>query len=383
MKGFKKVLPIILFLILLIAVSIGTAYAAVSVADLPIKLPFRDAVILDGSIPGQTRAIMNQWANITLYEPSQKYETVEDLIESGEIEDIPEIDDKELLNMFPVIDSATLEKYLTDHPEYIENGYEKLFIDKVDPMNTPTGIKTIHGDDVLAIDAINGIVIVGKDVVSSTGTSKVKIALINDKSQIDMSLVKDLSIWEILEDQAKRSEAVLAINASNYTWNEVGQYAILYGATKYHGNVIRKSVETKDLVGFDQDGNFSIGSPVESVYNAVEGSPTLVKDGEVYQKPSENEIRCAMTAIGQTKDGVTIMMIGSGGTYGSKLGVTYSELAEIFKTYEASNAVALSGGSRTVMYWNGRIVNETVGYNECGVRLPNAFIVKQYKTSNS
>ena len=76
--------------------------------------------------------------------------------------------------------------------------------------------------------------------------------------------------------------AVLAINASNYTWNEVGQYAILYGATKYHGNVIRKSVETKDLVGFDQDGNFSIGSPVESVYNAVEGSPTLVKDGEVY-----------------------------------------------------------------------------------------------------
>lgn len=383
MKGFKKVLPIILYLILLIAVSIGTAYAAVEVADLPIKLPFREAVILDGSIPGQTKAIMNQWKNITLYEPSEKHETIEDLIESGKLEDIPEIDDKGLLDMFPIVDSASLEKFLTDNPDYLKNGYEKLFIDKVDLLNTPTGIKTIHGDDVLAIDAINGIVIIGKDVVSSTGTSKVKLAMINNKSQLDMSLVKDLSIWEILEDHAKKTEAVLAINASNYTWNDVGKYAILYGATRYHGDTIRKSVETSDLVGFDKEGNFSIGAPIDTVYNAVEGSPTLIKSGEVvYQKP-ESEARSAMTAIGQTKDDVTMMLIGSGGTYGSNLGITHSEIADILKTYGADNAVALSGGSRAIMFWNGRIVNETVGYYEYGVRLPNAFIVKQFDPNNT
>lgn len=383
MKGFKKVLPIILFLILLIAVSIGTAYTAVAVADLPVKLPFREAVVLDGSIPGQTKAIMNQWKNLVVYEPTEKHETIEDLIESGDLEGLPEIDAKELLNMFPVVDSASLEKFLTDNPDYLKNGYEKLFIDKVDLLNTPTGIKSIHGDDVLAIDAINGIVIIGKDIVSDTGTSKVKLALVNNKSQLDMSLVKDLGIWEILEDHAKKTDAVLAINASNYSWNDVGKYAVLYGATKYHGETIRKSVETSDLVGFDKDGNFSIGAPIENVYNAVEGSPILLKSGEVVYQKGEGETRSAMTAIGQTKDGVTMMLIGSGGTYGSNLGITHSEIADILKTYGADNAVALSGGSRTIMFWNGRIVNENVGYYEYGVRLPNAFIVKQFNPNNT
>ena len=45
--------------------------------------------------------------------------------------------------------------------------------------------------------------------------------------------------------------------------------------------------------------------------------------------------------------------------------------------YGADNAVECSSGSRAIMYWNGRIVNETVGYPEDGVKLPNSLYIER------
>ena len=45
--------------------------------------------------------------------------------------------------------------------------------------------------------------------------------------------------------------------------------------------------------------------------------------------------------------------------------------------YGADNAVECSSGSRAIMYWNGRIVNETIGYPEDGVKLPNSLYIER------
>ena len=42
--------------------------------------------------------------------------------------------------------------------------------------------------------------------------------------------------------------------------------------------------------------------------------------------------------------------------------------------YDLDNAALLSGGDRTAMYWNGRVVNELV--DEDGLKLPTTWIVK-------
>lgn len=368
-------LPFILLLVLLIVVMLGTAYASVLVTKAPINLPFVEAVVYKPNIPDNTENVMEQWRNRTIYEPEVVYDKVEDIIKDETVE-VDEINDTEFLAEFNAVDKVSFDDYITKNPDVLENGYEKMLIDKVDLLNTPTGIKTTKGDDVLAIDAMDGIVIIGIDVPSDTGTSKVKLAIVNNKDQLDMSLVKDLSYWSIVEDHAVDNRAILAVNASSYNWNDTGGYATLYGAMKYHGDLIRKAVENEAVITLSEDGTLEIAGNLDTAYNAFEVSPTLIKDGiKVYESP-ENESRYAMSAIGQTADGKTLILTASGGIHGSNLGVTPSEVMAIMEKYGAHNAVSLSGGSRTMMYWNGRNVTEAVGYPTFGMRLPNAIIVK-------
>ena len=378
-KLTKTVIPITLFVILLIAAIIGTLYGAVSYADLPINLPKRAAYIPNTEIPSQSVKIMNQWGNITYYTPPNRPDDFQQIIDSGVL-NLAELSKGDFYVNFPILDEESVEQYLDDHPEEVENGYETLFIDKVDYLNTPTGMKTIYGHDVLAIDAVNKIVIVGIDVPNGSNVSKVKLAIVYNKTQMDMSLVADLSYWDIIEKHANNTGAILALNASSYNWHSSGSYAILYGATKWHGEVFRKASETTNLIKFDEAGNLSIGGTIDDAYNAIEMMPILMQNGTVMHVDPSKDTRAAQSAIGQTQDGVTLMLIGSGSTYGSNMGITETEMLEILKQYGAYNAATLSGGSRAIMWWNGRVVNETVGYSQVGVRLPNAFIVVPFIT---
>ena len=377
-KAKGTLIALMIYFIVLIGACIGTAYGAVHLADLPIDLPFRESIKYDAEIPQTTKNIMQQWANIVFYVPPEKHDTIEDMI--ADMDDmnieLPELDIKGICDMFPLVDRTTLEDYIKNNPEVAENGYELLFIDKVDLMNTPTGIKTVHDHDVLALDAINGIMIIGVDVPSSTGVSKVKLAVVNNPNQMDLSLVRDLSYWDIIEDHAKDTGAILAVNASGYNWHESGNYATMYGATKWRSEVYRKPSDVNDLICFDANGFMTLGTSIDDAYNAIEMMPAMIKEGVIVEYDDTTEIRSAMSAIGQTYEGVTLIATASGGVYGSNLGVKASDLTNIMNQYGAYNAVALSGGSRAIMYWNNRIVNETVGYDDHGVRLPNAIIVK-------
>lgn len=378
LKILKRVWPMALSGVLIAGSAVAGVYGTVHFTKAPLGIPFTEAIEYESSIPNSTNDIINQWNSRTTYEP-KIYNNIEEIIEDNDIV-VEEETNNDFYTKMNYIDKQSLEDYLNNNTEELNNGYEKIFIDKVDLLNTPTGIKTTLGHDILAVDSLNGIIIVGIDIPFDGGTSKAKLAIINNPSQLDMSLVKDLSYWENLESHVYETQAVLAINASNYTWNDIGDYGVLYGAIKYHGDIERKTVENSNVSGFSESGTLLVGDSIDNLYNAFETSPILIKNGEdVYTGSIEqNQItpRNALSAIGQTKDGKTLMLVASGGVYGSNLGVTPSELSEILKQYDAYNAVCLSGGSRTMMYWNGRYVTEAVGYSENGVRLPNAIVVK-------
>ena len=371
----KKILPIFLIIFIMSILLVGVTYAAVYVAKMPISLPFLEAQAIY-TPPEQGIRIAKQWANVKIYKLKEKVETVEEIIEKVEVEVRPE---DEVFAQLELVDIDSLKDYIDLYPEVTDNGYEKLFIDKVDMDNTPTGIKSVNGDDVLAIDVLNGITIIGRNIEYGDGkVAKAKLAIVDDSSQLGMSVVDDLSYWDPIETHVKREGAILGVNCNGYTWHDNGKWASMYGAFKLEGNLIRKADNAEAVIAFTEDGDMTIGTDINEAYNATEYAPALIKDGEliysVIDDPEAN-IRMAQTAIGQDENGKILILVVAGGIYGSDNGAVYQECLDIMEEYGAENASMLSGGSRTVMFWNNRIVTHHEGYKETGVKLPTAVVV--------
>ena len=370
----KKMLPIIITVIMMIVLLIGVTYGAVYLGKIPVSLPFMQAQAIEYE-PVQGHNIAEQWENVKIYKMKPIPENIQDMIDKAEVEK-KEIED--IVTQLKYVEPHSFNEYTKAHPEVTENGPEKVFIDKVEKKNAATGIKSIHGDDVLAIDVVNGITIIGFNINQGDTVAQGKLAIVDNKEQMDMSIVDDLKYWDPIETHVKREKALLGVNANGYVWNNTGEWAVMYGAAKWHGNLARKADVAENTTCFAEDGTMTIGTDIEKAYNAVEYSPVLVKEGQrVYDASTDKEkdVRMAQTAIGQTKDGATLILAVNGGIYGSNSGATYGEVLDIMEKYGAYNATMLSGGSRSVMYWNGRVVTENQGYKETGVKIPTAVVV--------
>lgn len=376
----KKIVPIFLTMLIMILLLVGVTYAAVAIGKIPIDLPFMKASAIE-YYPETGMNIAKQWEDVVIYEPKERAENITEIIDKAEVEEKTEED---MIQQFSLVDTNSLKEYISSNEEVLKNGYEKIFIDKVDLNNTPTGIKSIYGDDVLAIDMLNGITIIGVNIpYGENQVAKAKLAVVDNKSQVDFSTVEDLAYWDSVETHVKREQAILGINSNGYVWHSSGKWATMFGLAKRHGEVIRKADTQSDIICFTKDGTMSIGTDIDEAWNATEYAPTLIKLGEtVYSAENDPEasIRMAQTAIGQTSDGKTLLLVVSGGIYGSGNGAVYSEVLQVMEKYKATNASMLSGGSRTVMFWNDRVVTSNDGYKDQGVLLPTALVVKPADT---
>lgn len=384
-KSIKIILPILIYVVLLIAACVGTAYLTVAKADMPISLPGKPKEPIDASVPGSSEMVMESWGSAIYHERKTGFDKIQDVIdeiatETGETGSADKVTNVQLAELFPMIEPESLMTYLEQHKDEIKAGLGTLVIDKVDKINTPTGIKTTLGDDVLAIDAADGIVIIGRTVADDAGKplSYLKLAVVSDVTKTKMNTVPNLTYWDPIDEQAKETNAVLAINASGYTWYESGNFAKLYGALKYKGEVLRKANDDSSILGITSDGHFKYGSVLDNVYYGFETSPVMIDTGVVKDlSDNSSTTRCARSAVAWTDDNRVMFIIGSGGVYGSNAGAKSSELAKMMHDYGANNAVECSSGSRAIMYWNGRIVNETIGYPEDGVKLPNCLYIER------
>lgn len=387
-NSIKIILLILVYVVLLVGTCAATAYVTVDKADMPISLPGKPKAPIDASVPGSSKSVMQSWGSAIYHERKTGFDKIQDMIDqiadesgqTGESSGTENVTNIQLAEMFPMIEPESLMTYIEQHKDEIKAGLGTLVIDKVDTVNTPTGIKTTLGDDVLAIDAVDGIVIIGRTVVDDAGKplSYLKLAVVSDVTKTKMSTVSNLTYWDTIETHAKETNAILAINASGYTWYESGNFAKLYGALKYKGEILRKANDDSSILGLTSDGHFKYGSVLDNVYYGFETSPVMIDTG-VIKDLSDNgsTTRCARTAVAWTDDNKVMFIIGSGGVYGSNTGAKSAELAKMMLDYEADNAVECSSGSRAIMYWNGRVVNETVGYPYDGVKLPNSLYIER------
>lgn len=366
----KKHTPIIITVAIALVILAASTVVLIKILDVPVSIPKIHVNSLAADFSNQNE-LMEQWKNVRIYEVAERHDTIEDLLETVETD---EVTPDELYGLFPELNKATLDKYLAEHEE-IDTTNGKLFIDKVTLDNAKTTIETMDGKNVLAVDEFNKLLIIGEE---TTAGDIIKIAIIKDPKQLDLGVVKDLKYWSIIEKHAKDEQAILAVNANNYNWNTTGEYGIVYGAIKLHGNLIRKPILNNQLIGISKDGKLTVGDNVDisEVYNAVEYREPLIKDG-VMKENTELTGKLARTAIGQTESGdIIIINVAGGVDKQNNKGATENELALLLEEYGAINGSELSNGNKSIIYWNGRVVNKTFGYSEVGIKLPTSFVVK-------
>ena len=189
-----------------------------------------------------------------------------------------------------------------------------------------------------------------------------------DSSHLQTALAENTfgrNIKETTSAMAAENEAVLAINGDYYGFRSTG--FVLRNGTLYRDTA---NGDTQALV-IDQDGNFSIvdesTTSAESLTNAqqiLSFGPALIEDGQIAVSTSA-EVSQSMTsnprtAIGQIGENHYVIIVSEGRTSDSE-GLTLYQLAEQFEELGAATAYNLDGGGSSTLYFNGKVVNQTVG----------------------
>ena len=135
------------------------------------------------------------------------------------------------------------------------------------------------------------------------------------------------------------------------------------------------------FVGFDADGILHVGyydyqdCLDMGIVGGVTFDPPLIINGipqDTSWLPSGVNPR---TAIGQRADGAVLMLVINGRQL-SSMGATYADLVEIMMEFGAVNAMNLDGGSSSVMYLNGELVNTPSSESGYSRGLPNAILFR-------
>ena len=288
---------------------------------------------------------------------------------------------KHFSEQYPEIDQASLKKYLEKHKnKKLLDKDGCLLIDRAAYDEEKTGIKTIYGDDVCAIDTHNGIVIVSLDGDGYAG----RMAIVKNSEQVRLATAPNLgSAGSYLDRICEKNDAVLGINASGFSDPEgTGNGGEAFGMILSKENLYRKSLDTTmKVIGLDKKNHLEISNTLpDGARDAMQFSPALVVNGEQLISGSYGWGLQPRSVIGQTKDGEMLLAIVDGRQPGYSVGITLGDLADILYQYGAYQACNLDGGSSAVMYYRGRIITHSSAANsERGRHIPDGWIVTEPK----
>lgn len=191
---------------------------------------------------------------------------------------------------------------------------------------------------------------------------------------------------EYITDMAARVGAIAGINASGFEDpNGEGWGGVPVGLEYVNGQTLMASKTTENwaTVGFTSNGVLVLGDyttaqlKVLGVRDAMQFHPELVVDGQPMITQGDGGWGAdPRTAIGQAKDGTVIFVVINGRLHGGSIGATQRDVMNIMLKYGAWNACAMDGGSSSVMYDQGQIINSPSTIDPNGQRhLPDAWLV--------
>lgn len=228
-----------------------------------------------------------------------------------------------------------------------------------------------------------------KIIPLSGNTYKGYLVAIYDPSRISLETTKYLGKrGETVQEMATRTDALIAINAGGFAdAGGLGNGGIPTGSLIQNSKLVYKGPDTGwngGIVGFTVDNKLMLfkGTPQEAINNgikdAVDFGPFLIVNGKrSIAKGNGGYGISSRTAIGQRQDGIVLFVVIDGRQPGYSLGISMSELTDIFARYRAYNAVNLDGGASSSLVENKKIISKPCAYSSTGERwIASAWIVK-------
>ena len=280
---------------------------------------------------------------------------------------------------YPEIDADSFQKYLQTHSRnevFDENGY--LLIDEADFKAKKTGIQTIYGHPVYAIDTRNGIIIVGLEGDSYCG----RMAIVKNPNQVRLATSRTLGTsGSYLKEMCQQNNAVLGINASGFSDpNGTGNGGNVFGMVYANHNPVRNILDpSMKVISMGSTNRLNITNTLPNdVRDAMQFMPAFVVNGKQLISGSSGWGLQPRSVIGQTLDGRMLMAVVDGRQPGHSIGITLGDLTDILYQYGAYQACNLDGGSSAIMYYRGRNITRSSSVTpEKGRHIPNAWIVEQ------
>jgi len=282
--------------------------------------------------------------------------------------------------LFYEVDRDSFETYLRKNPDALDNGWDQLQINEAGLDDNGTIIKTIHGEQVLAIDVPNKILLVR---VKGDGYIGV-LAVAKDPAMLAVHPSSGLgSYGQTAGAIAENNNGVLAMTGSGFidpdgTGNGglLAGYAMCdgveYGDEHMGWGNKRLELHENNLM-YIKD----VGAPVgEDTTDAVEFQPALIIDGEIVVNASHgwNGLH-PRACIGQSDKYEILMLVIEGRMPTRSIGTHVMECADILKLHGCMQAMNLDGGTSAILWYDGEYVTKCS--NQAlpeGRPLPTAFV---------
>jgi exopolysaccharide biosynthesis protein len=283
---------------------------------------------------------------------------------------------RDFFALFPEIDPAAFRAFAP-----VEE-LEEFYVNRSGLDEVGLDLYTRQGDQVLAIDAANGTLVVRIREEFFRGV----LILGKDPSRLSCAAAENWGVAGQRAGQiAQANGALVALTASGF--DAAGPEgacqtgAAMCGGTAY-GEHLKPGYKRLELRSDDR--LYVVDAPADfhpDCTDATEWTPALIVDGEiVVTKEDHYNARNPRCCLGQTKDG-TILMLCIEGRYLDSLGATAPECAEILARYEAWQAMNLDGGTSAICWYDGRYITRCSDPElPEGRLLPNCWIYKSVES---
>ncbi|MBR4308086.1 MAG: phosphodiester glycosidase family protein [Oscillospiraceae bacterium] len=287
-------------------------------------------------------------------------------------------------SLFWELNRSTFEQYVEDHPSVLDEGWENIYINEAGLDDMGTSIYTTMGEQVLAIDAKNKILLLR---VQGSGYLGV-LAIAKDPTQLRCEASPGIgSYGQYLGTLVSKSGGILGITGSGfvdpdgrgngglvagYTMCEGKEYGSHYTLRGYKR--IELTVDNKMYITNAKD------SVASDVTDAVEFAPALVVDGQmtVDGYNDYNGIN-PRACIGQSSYGEIMMLVIEGRQIGRSIGTDVETCAKILMRHDAYTAMNLDGGTSAIMWYDGEYVTKCSNTKIQSRYLPNAWVYGNYE----
>ena len=288
-------------------------------------------------------------------------------------------------DLFYELDKRSMQAYLDEHPEALQNGWKGIAIDASGLDEEGTSIRTKLGEQVLAVNYEQSLLLLRVEGKNYRGV----LAVAKDPARLRLANAENLGTQgQLVGEIGEANGAVLAMTASGVPETDEGEGALPAGYAMSSGVGYGEHFTYPVESGYcraeiSNDNVLSVVSTQDAVAgtcrDAVETVPALILDGQTQDLSGWTE-RNARTCLGQSGRLEMLLLAVEGRNMGEALvGATLSECAEILSRHNAQQAVNLSGGNRAMLWYDGHYVlrGANPATRESGGRaLPNAFIYK-------